>query len=347
MKLPTQIYANYVELGISKNARFDLGHVINRDNSNYPFWLLREKFKNFGIELNTPDLNKNRAIAFELHMNALQSDSAVPKFSLLYETPQIYPENGNTLLHLKYHRIFTWNDTLVDGKKYIKLNLTNKPRMLMKFDEESRDHFCCLIAGNKCVSKPDSKELYSQRLKTIRWFEQHAPNDFDLYGIGWDVPAAKAGILQRLIAKIRNPLYRLNGIKEFPSYRGKVKSKIDILTKYRFLICYENVADCPGYITEKIFDSFFAGCVPVYWGAPNVEEYIPKDCFIDRREYPDHDALYRHLTDMTEVEFRKYQLAIKMFLNSEAARYFYAEAFANTVAASIYIDLGLTAEETL
>jgi hypothetical protein len=179
---------------------------------------------------------------------------------------------------------------------------------------------------------------------TIRWFEQHAPNEFDLYGIGWDVPAARAGILERLKTKIRNPLYRLSGMKAFPSYRGKVKSKFDTLTKYRFLICYENVAECPGYITEKIFDAFFAGCVPVYWGAPNVAEYIPKDCFIDRREFPDHEALYRHLADMTEAEFRKHQISIKLFLNSEAARYFYADAFVNTVAATICLDLGLTTE---
>jgi len=132
MKLPIKIYANYVELGISKNARFDLDHAINRDNSNYPFWLLREKFKNFGIELNTPDLNKNRLIAFELHLNALRRDSIVPKYSLLYETPQINPDNGDTLLHLKYRLIFTWDDTLVNGKRYIKLNFTNKPLILIK-----------------------------------------------------------------------------------------------------------------------------------------------------------------------------------------------------------------------
>ena len=43
--------------------------------------------------------------------------------------------------------------------------------------------------------------------------------------------------------------------------------------------------DVLGYITEKIFDSFAAWCVPVYWGASNVTDYIPEGCFIDRRKF--------------------------------------------------------------
>jgi hypothetical protein len=42
-----------------------------------------------------------------------------------------------------------------------------------------------------------------------------------------------------------------------------VDSKKNTLEKYKFSICYENARDIPGYITEKIFDCFFAGCVPI------------------------------------------------------------------------------------
>ena len=34
-----------------------------------------------------------------------------------------------------------------------------------------------------------------------------------------------------------------------------------------------------GYITEKIFDSFFAGVVPIYWGAENITDYVPKSLY--------------------------------------------------------------------
>jgi hypothetical protein len=46
------------------------------------------------------------------------------------------------------------------------------------------------------------------------------------------------------------------------SYKGKIDSKKDTLEKYKFSICYENARDTPGYITEKIFDCFFAANSP-------------------------------------------------------------------------------------
>ncbi|WP_226896450.1 glycosyltransferase family 10 domain-containing protein [Poseidonibacter ostreae] len=59
----------------------------------------------------------------------------------------------------------------------------------------------------------------------------------------------------------------------------------------------------PGYITEKIFDSFFAGCVPVYLGADNITEHIPKECFIDKREFDTYEKLYKYLKNMSDEEY--------------------------------------------
>ncbi|KAB7887432.1 hypothetical protein GBG19_10625 [Poseidonibacter ostreae] len=68
-------------------------------------------------------------------------------------------------------------------------------------------------------------------------------------------------------------------------------------------MCYENARDIPGYITEKIFDSFFAGCVPVYLGADNITEHIPKECFIDKREFDTYEKLYKYLKNMSDEEY--------------------------------------------
>lgn len=29
------------------------------------------------------------------------------------------------------------------------------------------------------------------------------------------------------------------------------------------------------YVTEKVYDAFVAGCVPIYWGAANIAHFIP------------------------------------------------------------------------
>jgi hypothetical protein len=148
-------------------------------------------------------------------------------------------------------------------------------------------------------------------------------------------------LASRIVRKIKKYLPENKGKTYFSSYRGKVTSKLETMQKYRFSICYENVRDLPGYITEKIWDSFFAGCVPVYWGSSNITNYIPEDCFIDRRKFANHEELYKFMVSMTEAEYTAYQARIATFLSSEKARPFSAEAFAETIVNTIVRDLEL------
>lgn len=39
------------------------------------------------------------------------------------------------------------------------------------------------------------------------------------------------------------------------------------------------------YITDKIIDALIAGYFPIFLGANNINEYIPKICFFDKRKY--------------------------------------------------------------
>lgn len=328
-------YASYVEHGVFKNARFELGNALNRDDSNYPFWLLRERFLLHGIELNTPDINAERRILFELHMNVMQKNLDAPAFVLLMETAQICPLNASQDLLASYRRVFTWRDDLVDQKQYIKINFPNKLHSDFKYGWGDRDRFCCLIAGNKSLAKHSSLDLYSERVKTIRWFEHNASEIFDLFGTGWEAPPPSPNRLRRLWHRIVLIWAHHNGYKAFPSYKGKVLNKSVTLRKYRFAVCYENVKDLPGYITEKIFDCFFAGCIPIYWGASNISNYVPRECFIDRREFDNHEVLYRYLINMTEVEYKTRQNAIQSFLTSTEAKPFFTEFFVDQITSNI------------
>ena len=62
------------------------------------------------------------------------------------------------------------------------------------------------------------------------------------------------------------------------------------LSKYKFSICFENSITA-GYISEKIFDCFYAGTIPIYYGDPNVKESIDPDSFIDFRKFDDYIIL--------------------------------------------------------
>jgi hypothetical protein len=222
---------------------------------------------------------------------------------------------------------------LANGNKYVKYYWPNKVPSNLGFDISKKIKLCTMIAGNKFNSHP--LELYSERIKAIRWFEKNHPEDFDFYGVGWDT------------YRFKEPFLLLNSIKsltkvlrpKYPSYRGVVKSKREVLIKYKFAICYENARDISDYITEKIFDCFFAGCVPVYWGAPNITKHIPADTFIDKRKFRTYEELYGYLRNMPDNEYLDYLHAIKEFVEGNTIYPFSAECFAETLSNEIIADL--------
>ncbi len=323
--------------GFARNNIFDLQDIGNRDGCFEPYVLLAATFLSHDFALHTPDMAAGTA-AFELHMDVRSVlHPTAPSYLLLLETPLIRPANTNVPSH--YRKVFTWNDSLVDGNRYIKLNFPNPLQQPLVDGFSGRDRFCCLIAGNKAPTQYDPRELYSDRLSVIRWFEDNAPGDFDLYGNDWDIPAAKAGLTGKVTRRFWRQLAPWLPKKPFPSYRGKIARKFDVLSRTRFSICYENMRDMHGYITEKLFDCFFAGCVPVYWGAQNVSEHIPPDCFVDRRKFSDTAAVYAHLKAMTPEIYIGYQRRIAAFIGSDAARSFGAEVFAETIVTTIVADL--------
>jgi hypothetical protein len=78
-----------------------------------------------------------------------------------------------------------------------------------------------------------------------------------------------------------------------PCYRGPINDKLDILKKVRFTICSENTYDelySTNYLTEKLPHTIFAGCVPIYMGCYNIEDFgINDKSMIDLRKYVNKD----------------------------------------------------------
>ena len=83
---------------------------------------------------------------------------------------------------------------------------------------------------------------------------------------------------------------RLYNNKQLPEDNG-IETKISEYVKYKFVIAFENAID-EDYVTEKFYDPLIAGSVPVYFGAPNIEEFAPGDhCFVDVRQYDSPKSL--------------------------------------------------------
>lgn len=165
---------------------------------------------------------------------------------------------------------------------------------------------------------------YRERLKTIRFYERNHPDDFALYGRGWDRPSMRWGEY-RLYRKF---VGGLRVVRKFlpkdphPLWKGLVERKRDVLGRYRFNYCYENTDALPGYITEKIFDALINETVPIYRGHPSISKYIPRECFIDRKDFVSDEELYAYLKNMDAKRWCAYIDSARRFLSSPAAQEF-------------------------
>lgn len=309
------------------------------DDLMYPLFYLGQQIIKEGHKVSTVDtkpLENFDAVVFlefptfkNKYFRKLVKNNFSNLYLIVAESPIVRPDNHILKNHQYFKKVFTWNDDLIDNKKYFKLNYAFKKPLELNFNFK-KEKLCAMIASNKF--QPHPRQLYSERIKAIRWFEKNHPDDFDSYGWGWNKYYFHGSFLGFNILRLNRLkfLAKLLGPK-FPSYKGPVKSKKETFEKYKFAVCYENCQGFPGYVTEKIFDCFFSDCVPIYLGAPNITDYVPADAFIDKRKFQSYEELYQYIKNMPDKEYRNYLLNIKNFLQSEKFYPFSIQCFANTL----------------
>lgn len=296
----------------------------NRDNCKKPVFLLREALYRLGISTEQIGLEAlfkkqlqsyERVLFFDIVNTAgkklkeyLKKANPEQCMLMIWEPPTMLPKSYKQSYHRYFGTIFVMNDDLVDNKKYIKFYCP-QPSLLMDstpvpFEEKK---LCTMIFAHKKWLAPSNLiNLYNKREELLNFFEQNAPEEFDLYGFGWD--------------------------KKYRSYKGLVSTKKDVLRKYKFCIAYENTGGIKGYVTEKIFDAMVAGCVPVYWGASNISDYIPCSCFINGAAFATAEDLYHYLKNMNKRTYELYLAHIKEYLqNRRRVLLFSCENFVDTV----------------
>lgn len=279
---------------------------VNRDHLMEPFLEMKQEFEKRGDIFHTIDLydinDVDYFLFFVWNLKMIREVVRLGKADrMIYcnsEPPVVEPTNtpkGFRFLKRFFPYIMTWNDDWVDNHTIFKRNIPYYfcPE-LSSVPFAERKLLTC-ISGNKVSEHPD--ELYSERVRAINFFENNYPDDFDFYGTGWKAD-------------------------EHICYRGKADSKAAVYHNYRFAICYENMRNIKGYVTEKILDCICSGIVPVYAGASNICEYVPQECFIAFDDFEDYAELADFLINMDEQIYKKYLDSAQSFLNSELVNNF-------------------------
>lgn len=149
-------------------------------------------------------------------------------------------------------------------------------------------------------------ELYSARIEAMA--ELARENAVDLYGRAWDQWWHPRSMWL--------PYWRHR--KTLMSiYRGGCRSKYEVLGRYQFCLCIENIA-MDGYVTEKIFDCLYAGTVPLYFGAKDIDSYIPREAYVDARQYRSWSEMWQAVRQISPTRISEMKVAGRSFLKSEA-----------------------------
>ena len=129
----------------------------------------------------------------------------------------------------------------------------------------------------------------------------------------------KKGNVCMMISSPFNKSHRLEYIQELMKYikvdsYGKIfnnkklendtgqKSKLELYRNYKFVIAFENSIEID-YVTEKFFDPLSVCSVLIYYGAPNIKEFMPgENCFVNARDFNNPYELSLYLNDCCNDE---------------------------------------------
>ena len=339
-----------------------------------PYVAIRDRLVASGLSVQTadylpeqPDGRRHIIISFGTHARltahsvrkyralARRKDVVLSAFFAM-ECPVVEPTLYEALPELRryFRRIMSWSDSdslLPFTRERVEVGHFCWPQ---SFDSvhaqlwsQRNRKFLLMMNANK-LPRLYVNELYTARLRAIEYF--HRFGEIDLYGRDWDRMPARMGksrlpwTFRRLIARTwplrqrlrPNPLY----VAAAEATRGATRSKSVTLAQYRFALCFEN-SMVKGWMTEKLFDCFFAGTVPVYWGAPDVFDWVPSECFIDMRQFKDYAELRSFLHALTPTDEQRYREAARDFLASDQFMPFRRRTFADLIARIISADTGV------
>lgn len=306
--------------------------TLNRDDTLAPFIRLRESLSKNGVALHTadrlPPKNHNNRVCDYYSLGVLDNYERLQSFEhvnlkafVMFEPPVVAPHLYKELPkltaafeHVYVHNAHGHGYSLkgVDKTRLRKLYWPqpHKDVLLPFWLKDNRSQSIVMVNGNH---KPTSfqYELYSKRIEALVEFSKYG--NVDLYGRGWD----RWWTLNSLWMPYWKNRRHLMSI-----YRGACASKYEVLSRYNFAICFENMM-MDGYITEKIFDCLYAGTIPLYIGANDISNLIPKDVYIDCTCYSNWQEIHIKIMEMSKEEIILMRHAGRAFVRSaQGMRYF-------------------------
>jgi hypothetical protein len=149
----------------------------------------------------------------------------------------------------------------------------------------------------------------------------------EVYGHGWD-RRQLVRLAHRVFELLRCLLaYRLPtalGVKYLLSrplrYKGLAIDKVSEMARFKVAVVIEN---SPELLTEKLFDAWFAGCIPVYVGPKIGEFQLPTELAIQSN--PTITSLKESIDLAFRLDYGKFLAQLDQFLLTEESKQWRAD----------------------
>ena len=260
---------------------------------------------------------------------------ARPRYLVVAENPLIDRLNAEYDRYREFNRVFTFEDEAVRKYHCTKLNYVFDFSRTLADTPSFEDRRLAVMISSR-VKKLRPGLVSYERVRTIDYYEKNHPDQFDLFGIGWDVGVRRLMTHPKLYRALQT-MRLANLVPSTPCrvWKGTLERKLPTISRYRFSYCYENTTSISGYVTEKLFDVLMAGTVPVYLGHPSARNVFPSGLYIDRADFKDDADLYAYLSSLSDKDWMSYREVAREYLSSRQAHAEFSVAH--------YVDLLLSA----
>ena len=173
---------------------------------------------------------------------------------------------------------------------------------------EDRLNAACLVNANKLSFIPG--ELYSLRRDVID------AGLVDTYGHGWDMAIntrLKKFVIELMIAVRSSRGISLKAgrgwFRDRLATKGPIDDKLATMASYKVAVVIENSAD---YISEKLLDAIFAGCIPVYVGPDPIDWGLSESLYI--KAEANFESIQSAIGKALDMDTKAFSAAVDGFL---------------------------------
>ena len=114
-----------------------------------------------------------------------------------------------------------------------------------------------------------------------------------------------------------------------------MKAKIEWLQDYKFNICFEN-SSYPGYVTEKLYEAYMGGTIPIYWGSATVEVDFNPKAFLNWYDYGSDEALIEAVIELDQDKDKYREMYMQPLFSKNCNRFMDLNRLATWFETNVY-----------